>query len=163
MEIVSKRWVSGVQLKAGFLAKGIVLKHSMLRLQGWRMRHRGRSFQFFVARLVNPVTLSFADFQPQNLIFTRKSGRKLKANLSKKYIFSIFLPAAPLTLVWNSFANNIFLLYVCDMMLDLLCIQQCQKRFIFTCVYQLCFLAFTKFVSLRRLGYTIPPCNYFSI
>jgi len=54
------------------------------------MRHRGRSFQFFVARLVNPVTLSFVDFQPQNLIFTRKSGRKLKANLSKKYIFSIF-------------------------------------------------------------------------
>jgi hypothetical protein len=55
------------------------------------MQHRGRSFQFFVARLVNPVTLSFADFQPQNLIFTRKSGRKLKANLSKKYFFAIFL------------------------------------------------------------------------
>jgi len=68
--------------RPGFLAKGIVLKHSILRLQGWRMRHRGRSLQFFVARLVNPVTLSFADSQPQNLIFTRKSGRKLKANLS---------------------------------------------------------------------------------
>jgi len=54
------------------------------------MRHRGRSLQFFVARLVNPVTLSFADFQPQNLIFTRKSGRKLKANLGKKYCFAIF-------------------------------------------------------------------------
>jgi len=55
------------------------------------MRHRGRSLQFFVVRLVNPVTLSFADFQPQNLIFTRKSGTKLKANLSKKYLLAIFL------------------------------------------------------------------------
>jgi len=29
-----------------------------------------------------------------------------------------------------------------------------KKKFV-TCVCQLCFLAFTKFVSLRRLGYTI--------
>jgi len=63
------------------------------------MRHRGSSLQFCVARLVNPVTLSLADFQPQNLIFTRQSGRKLKANLSKTCFFAIFLPAAPLELV----------------------------------------------------------------
>jgi len=37
-----------------------------------------------VARLVNPVTLSLKDFQTQNLICTRKSARKLKANLRKK-------------------------------------------------------------------------------
>jgi len=54
------------------------------------MQHRGRCLQLVVARLVNPVTLSFADFQPQNLIFSRKSARKFKANLSKKYFSAIF-------------------------------------------------------------------------
>jgi len=55
--------------------------------------------QFLVARLVNPDTLSFGDFQPQNLNYTRKSVRKSKANLSKKYFFcKFFLPAAPLDL-----------------------------------------------------------------
>jgi len=61
------------------------------------MRHRGRSLQFVVARLVNPVALSFAEFQPQNLIFTRKSGRKLKANLSKKNFLQFFC----LRRLWN--------------------------------------------------------------
>jgi len=55
--------------------------------------------QFLVARLVNPATLSFEDFQPQNLIFARKFARKLKVNLSKKQIICIsFWPAAPLHL-----------------------------------------------------------------
>jgi len=47
--------------------------------------------QFMVAHFVNPVTLSLRDFQPHNLICTRKSARKLKANLSKKLHF--FWPA----------------------------------------------------------------------
>jgi len=33
------------------------------------------------------------------------------------------LPAAPLDLGSNSVTNDVFLLYFCDMMLDLLCIQ----------------------------------------
>jgi len=54
------------------------------------MRTEEGVYNFFIARLVNPFTMSFADFQPQNLISTRKSGKKLKANLSKKYVFAIF-------------------------------------------------------------------------
>ena len=30
-------------------------------------------------------------------------------------------------------------------------------------MYQICLLVFTKFVSLRRLSFTMPRCNYFSI
>jgi len=37
------------------------------------------------------------------------------------------------------------------------------KKSIVTFVYQLCLLAFTKFVSLRRLGFTTAWGNYFSI
>ena len=33
----------------------------------------------------------------------------------------------------------------------------------FTCMYQFCLLAFTKFISLRRLGFTRPLEHYFSI
>jgi len=39
-----------------------------------------------VARLVNPVIVSLRDFQLKNLICTRNSAKKLKANLSKKWI-----------------------------------------------------------------------------
>jgi len=42
--------------------------------------------QFLVARLVNPDTLSFGNFQSQNLNYTRKSAKKSKANLNKKKI-----------------------------------------------------------------------------
>ena len=113
MEIVSKRWVSGVQLKAGFLAKGIVLKHSMLRLQGWRMRHRGRSFQFFVAHLVNPVTLSFADFQPQNLNWYEIVSHTI-------YSCCVFVTWCWICSVSNSVKKSLFLLVCISFVFKLL-------------------------------------------
>jgi len=37
------------------------------------------------------------------------------------------------------------------------------KKSIVICVYQLWLFAFTEFISLCRLGFTMPWCNYFSI
>jgi hypothetical protein len=47
-------------------------------------------------------------------------------------------------------------------MLDLLCIQQCQKVYCFMCISAWSF-SFYHFLSLHRLGFTMPRCNYFSI
>ena len=48
----------------------------------YRQRRDGYEvqLQFLDARLANPDTLSFGDFQPQNLNCTRKSARKLQAH-----------------------------------------------------------------------------------
>ena len=75
------------------------------------------------------------------------------------------LPAAPLDLGSNSVINDVFLLYFCDMILPgwICSVSNNVKKSIVTCVYQLCLLAFTKFVSLRRLGFTMQRGNYFSI
>jgi hypothetical protein len=51
---------------------------------------RGRSLQFFYCALSQSIHNEFCGFSTANLISTRKSGKKLKANLSKKYVFAIF-------------------------------------------------------------------------
>jgi len=119
--------------------------------------------QFLVAHLVNPVTLSFEDFQPQNLDCVRKSSGKWKAHLSKTNYMRLFF-------LWRLWILDEVMpqmrhsyCILCGHDSEFALYPMMSKKSIVTCVYQLCLLAFTEFISLCRLGFTMPRCNYFSI
>jgi len=74
------------------------------------------------------------------------------------------LPAAPSDLGGNDATNEVFLLYFCGDDAGFALYPIMSKKSIVTYVYQLCLLAFIKFVSLRRLGFTpSTQCYLFSI
>ena len=87
-----------------------------------------------------------------------------------------FWPAAHSDLGWNNATNDVFLLYFlttfesnksnhhhCGRDAGYALYPIMSKKSIVTSVYQLCLSAFTNFISLCRLGFTMPRCNYFSI
>jgi len=146
-------------LFSGYSAQALIFTDPGLTHAPWRKR-----LQFLVARFVNQVTLSFGDFQPQTLNCARKSARKSIANLSKNKITCNFFCLRRLRILDERMPQmKIFLLYFCGHDAVFAMYPITSKKSIVTCVYQLCLLAFTKFNSLCRLGFTMPRCNYFSI
>jgi len=74
-----------------------------------------------------------------------------------------FFPAVPSDLGWNNDTDEVFLLYLFGDDTGFALYPIMSKKSIVTNVYQLYHLAFTKFIFLCRLGFTMPRCNYFSI
>jgi len=129
---------------AVFLAKGIVLKHSLSRIQGWLHASKRRQLQFLVARLVNPVTRSFGDFRPQKPALHPANLQENCKQIWVKNKWCAICFACGAFGSWMKLCHKWSILAIFLWSSCWICSVSNNVAKVY-CVYQLCLLAFAKF------------------